>query len=134
MIIKKGAYDFSGCRNEQAFKKSFINRCMNTKKLYAFCIETSETEAGFPDVMYLNKEDKTANFHEFKYTHADGKIKFEPTQPSFYRRHPDMPIDIIAYDSINNAVHLFSTTELFKEGSDYHINEKAEVNISKVFK
>ena len=77
--------DYIDCQNEQQFKMKWlkINGLPNFTK---FCIETEETVKGFPDAMFIDNDTKQTWFAEFKFTKT-GKIKFQPTQPSFYKKY-----------------------------------------------
>ena len=112
------------CKDEQDFKKLYC--IAELKKKYQdcvqriFCIETEETVAGFPDVMEL-LIDRTirAHFYEFKFSDRRGNIKFQPTQPAFYKMYPEMEICVVAYNCVSKRVHLFSTNEIFDKDSPY---------------
>ena len=129
-MILKTDVDYSKCKNEQEFKMLFLKSAKDRKDFFTFCIETEETVKGFPDVLYIKKSDAQASFEEFKYTKT-GKIKFQPTQPAFYKQYFTLPITIIAYDAKTDKVHTFMTYELFDRNSPYYMNEKAEVDLNK---
>ena len=59
------------------------------------------------------------------------KIKFQPTQPSFYKKYCHLPIKVIAYNAKTDKVHTFMTYELFMKASPYYMNERAEVDLNK---
>lgn len=88
---------------------------------------------GFPDVMSVCRETTKSIFFEFKFTKT-GKIKFQPTQPAFYKAHSDMNIWIVAFNRKTGNVHEFYAKELFNNKSAYRLNLKAEVNLNKVEK
>lgn len=121
--------DYTDCQNEQQFKMKWlkINELPNFTK---FCIETEETVKGFPDVMFIDNDTKQAHFAEFKFTKT-GKIKFQPTQPAFYKKYNGLPITIIAYNAKTDKVHTFMANELFMKASPYYMNERAEVDLNK---
>lgn len=100
------------------------------RDLTTFCIETEETVKGFPDVMRISNEDKTVTFVEFKFTKT-GKIKFQPTQPAFYKKYYHLPVKIVAYNAKTKCLHQFMEEHLFRKGSPYEMNEKAEVDLCK---
>ena len=100
-----------------------------TDTVYHFCIETEETVKGFPDVMEIHKLDLTTTLLEFKFTKT-GKIKFQPTQPAFYKSHPELRIYVLAYNAKTRQLHVFEAGLLFREGA-YKMNEKAEVDLCK---
>lgn len=125
--------DYIWGQNEQQFKMKYINAILKPQFEKVFCIETEETVKGFPDVMCLAERKRVqpiAFFFEFKYSNAQGKIKFQPTQPAFYKANNDvMHIIIVAYNKKTNKVHEFTASCLFNKGSPYYMNEKAEVQL-----
>lgn len=120
--------NYNKCKNEQDFKMAWFKKF---KKYYAdmFCIETEETVGGFPDVMAIGYNQK-AHFFEFKFTKT-GKIKFQPTQPAFYKQHNTMDITVVAlWVKDDKAVpYQFDSHELFIKDSPFEMNEKGEVNL-----
>ena len=126
------------CRDEQEFKKLYC--VTEIKKRYhitvqkIFNIETEETVAGFPDVMELLIDSTIrAHFYEFKFSDRRGNIKFQPTQPAFYKRNPEMEICVVAYNCVSKRVHLFRTNEIFDKESPYCIIN-ARINLCNVEK
>lgn len=128
----KRTEDYAKCQNEQQFKMLWLKRNQNPNT-YFFCIETEETVKGFPDVMSVCRDTTKSIFFEFKFTKT-GKIKFQPTQPAFYKAHSDMNIWIVAFNRKTGNVHEFYAKELFNNKSAYRLNLKAEVNLNKVEK
>ena len=124
--------DYIDCQNEQQFKMKWlkINELLHFTK---FCIETEETVKGFPDVMFIDNDTKQTWFAEFKFTKT-GKIKFQPTQPSFYKKYYHLPIKVIAYNAKTLTLHYIMKEDLFRESSAYKMNEKAEVDLCKAEK
>ena len=126
------------CKEEQDFKKLYI--VSELKKKYQgtiqriFCIETEETVAGFPDVMELLIDSTIrAHFYEFKFSDKRGNIKFQPTQPAFYKMYPEMEICVVAYNCVSKRVHLFRTNEIFDKSSPYYTTN-ARINLCAVEK
>jgi hypothetical protein len=113
--------------NEQSFKMCYIK--LKPKNLTCLCIETEETIKGFPDVMVVDEQNKVY-FEEYKYTKT-GVIKFQSTQPAFYKKHKKFVIFVVAYNAKTNKVHYFPVEELFKEGSPYELTKFATVDLSK---
>ena len=127
-LISNVSDTYVTCKDEQEFKKLYC--VTELKKRNAgqkiFCIETEETVAGFPDVMEL----WTANlqtgscthtlFYEFKISDLSGSIKFQPTQPAFYKHNSELPIKVVAYNRFSKRVHVFSTNEIFDKNSPYY--------------
>lgn len=126
--------DFLSCHNEQQFKMKYISSVLKKAGYsYVFPIETEETVRGFPDVMCLTVQEGKilSDFYEFKISDKSGKIKFQPTQPAFYKAHKDLNVSVIALNKSTGNVHTFKVSELFKEGSAYSMNIKAEVDLNK---
>lgn len=137
-VIDKATDTYLTCKEEQDFKKLYC--VTEIKKKYEntvqkiFNIETEETVAGFPDVMELLIDSTIrAHFYEFKFSDNRGNIKFQPTQPAFYKRNPEMEICVIAYNCISKRVHLFRTKEIFDKESPYYTNN-ARINLCAVEK
>ena len=101
-------------KDEAAFKAAVIKE-WNKKSLYytRFEIENEEKEPGMPDVLSISgKRSCPAYFTEFKRSDEKGVIKFEKTQPLFYRQHNDLPIEILAWDVPRNRVVLITPEEV----------------------
>lgn len=137
-VIDKATDTYLTCKEEQDFKKLYC--VTEIKKKYEntvqkiFNIETEETVAGFPDVMELLIDSTIrAHFYEFKFSDNRGNIKFQPTQPAFYKRNPEMEICIIAYNCVSKRVHLFRTKEIFDKDSPYYTTN-ARINLCAVEK
>ena len=124
--------DYIGCQNEQQFKMKWL-KINGLPNFTQFCIETEETVKGFPDVMFIDNDTKQVHFAEFKFT-KNGKIKFQPTQPAFYKKYYHLPIKVIAYNAKTSIVHYIMKEDLFRESSIYKMNEKAEVDLCKAEK
>lgn len=93
-----------------------------------YCIETEETEPGFPDVMLRNSAGGY-EFYEFKVSDANGVIKFKRSQPAFYRRNKGMNVTIIAYSNAKGETVTFKASLLFDKDSPFAINDRLEVLI-----
>lgn len=127
-LISNVSDTYAGCENEQQFKKLYC--VAELKKRNAgqkiFNIETEETVAGFPDVMELWTANLQAEsctqvfFYEFKISDLSGSIKFQPTQPAFYKHNSELPIKVVAYNRFSKRVHVFSTNEIFDKNSPYY--------------
>ena len=117
---------YVSCENEQQFKKLYcvteLKRRNTGQKI--FNIETEETVAGFPDVMELVTISAGSCtqvfFYEFKISDLSGSIKFQPTQPAFYKHNSELPIKVVAYNRFSKRVHVFSTNEIFDKNSPYY--------------
>jgi hypothetical protein len=143
-VIENVSDDYAGCTDEQNFKKLYCvcrirggaeHRVKGSVIQKIFCIETEETVAGFPDVMELitGRESTVARFYEFKISDSKGNIKFQSTQPSFYRDNSELNIRVIAYNRESRRVHRFSPDEIFKRDSPY-FTVTGRINLSAVEK
>lgn len=136
--------DFVTCENEQQFKKLYC--AMKINKSYrakigdvqkTFCIETEETVAGFPDVMELVTVNTGggmityAKFYEFKISDKNGNIKFQPTQPAFYKQNDELNIKVVAYNRFSKRVHLFRARDIFDNTSPYNTTN-GKINLNEV--
>lgn len=116
-------------KNEKEFKRYMIETMKGTKRyLGIFEIETEETVLGFPDVLAITSENR-AVLYEFKYSNKQGVIKFQPTQPSFYKENKKLDIEIIAFDTRCNSYHLILASELFMENGMYKISDNGKVKL-----
>ena len=139
-IIENVTDDYVNCKDEQAFKKLYCvsrlkQRASATATQKLFCIETEETVAGFPDVMELTTfcGKTTARFFEFKISDSSGTIKFQSTQPSFFKNNWELDIEVVAYNRHTKRVHLFSPDEIFDKDSPYY-TATGRINLTKVEK
>ena len=129
--------DFADCHTEQPFKMKYINLKMKKMKSNSkiFCIETEETCAGFPDVIELNTISAGSCtqifFYEFKCSDRNGNIKFQSTQPAFYKANSELGVKVIAYNQYSRRVHLFSANEIFNKDSPYYTTT-ARINLNGV--
>lgn len=116
-------------KNEKEFKRYMIEVLKGTKSfLGIFEIETEETVLGFPDVLAITNENK-AVLYEFKYSNKQGVIKFQPTQPAFYKENNKLDIEILAFDVRFNNYHIIQACELFTEKSRYKISDNGKVKL-----
>ncbi len=116
-------------KNEKEFKRYMIEVLKGTKSfLGIFEIETEETVLGFPDVLAITNENKAA-LYEFKYSNKQGVIKFQPTQPAFYKANKELDIEIIALDIRFNNYHIIQACELFTEKGRYKISDNGKVKL-----
>ena len=82
-------------KNEADFKKDFVD-ALRKEGYTVFCVETEETEPGFPDVMAIH--DGMTSFFEMKITDKKGIFKMQKTQPVFYKRYPNLDITVVVHD------------------------------------
>lgn len=98
---------YSECKTEQAFKMEWLRRNKG-KYLAAFPIETEETVKGFPDVLLIEEGkggDQTPFFVEFKRA-RDGRVTFQPTQPSFYKRNGRLFISVVSLVELKGKTYV----------------------------
>ena len=88
---------------ENKLKQDVIKaRERHDPRLVHFCIETEETEPGFPDVLSILG--RTYVFIEFKVSDDQGYLTFTRAQPLFYRRNNTARIVIMAWDVPNRRL------------------------------
>jgi hypothetical protein len=73
-----------------------------------FCIESPDTAAGFPDVLAANDRGKY-ELYEFKVSDDKGVLKFEKTQPLFYKQHSGLRMMVVAWDVPKQSLAFVST-------------------------
>ena len=132
---------YEECKTEQAFKMEWIRR--NKGNFIAvFPIETEETVKGFPDVLGIRETgvmDKELNvvakvqtpcFMEFKLAKR-GRIKFQPTQPSFYKAHKELDISVVSLAEYYGKYYIvnFPVSALFEKNGSFELNEMNEVDL-----
>ena len=83
-------------KNEADFKKDFV-ALLRESGCTVFCIETEETEPGFPDVLAI--KDGETKFLELKITDRKGIFKMQKTQPRFYKMYPNLHIAVVVWDN-----------------------------------
>ena len=134
-VISSVSDTYASCKSEQEFKKLYIAKHKKDTNHKIFCIETEETVAGFPDVIELvtisARSCTQAFFYEFKFSDKNGNIKFQPTQPAFYKHNSELLINVVAYNRFSKRVHVFSTNEIFNKDSPYY-TAKGRINLNDV--
>lgn len=132
---------YEECKTEQAFKYEWIKRHKGDY-LKLFCIETEETVKGFPDVLGIRETgvmDKELNvvakvqtpcFMEFKLAKR-GRIKFQPTQPAFYKAHKELDISVVSLAEYYGKYYIvdFPVSALFEKNGSFELNEMNEVDL-----
>jgi len=115
-------------KDEQEFKMYWIKqKKMELKTLFPnrtfsiFCIETNSTEKGFPDVL-VDLDTMQTMYYEFKISDKDGYIKFEKTQPPFYKKNSRMNIAVVAFNKKDNCQYSFPVSMLFNKESEFRID------------
>jgi hypothetical protein len=89
-------------KDEQGFKQDVIKSFkQNAPFSTVFEIENEEKEPGMPDLLSIERE-RPAFFTETKYADKNGVIEFQKTQSLFYRKHPKLMIQILAWDTPRN--------------------------------
>lgn len=119
-------------KNEQQFKMKFIEKSTERGAFgdKYFCIETEETEPGFPDVMKLTYENK-ASFFEMKLADSEDNFKVQRTQPLFYLNHRDLDITILVWSNKRNKMYAVTSEEVISrvlgaEGQTLNLNDFRE--------
>lgn len=132
---------YEDCKTEQEFKTEWIRRHRKEFK-ELFCIETEETVKGFPDVLGIRETDvldgkckviakvQTPSFIEFKLARK-GKIKFQPTQPAFYRAHKELDIEVVSLAEHKGKYYIvcFKAEAIFEDNGSFEINGNNEVDL-----
>ena len=132
---------YKECKTEQAFKYEWIKRHKGDY-LKLFCIETEETVKGFPDVLGIRETevmDKELNviakvqtpcFMEFKLAKR-GRIKFQPTQPAFYKAHKELDILVVSLAEYYGKYYIvsFPVSALFEKNGAFELNGMNEVDL-----
>ena len=132
---------YEECKTEQAFKTEWIRR--NKRRFIAvFPIETEETVKGFPDVLGICETDvmdkelnvvakvQTTCFMEFKLAKR-GRIKFQPTQPAFYKAHKELDISVVSLAEYYGKYYIvsFPVSALFEKKGAFELNGMNEVDL-----
>lgn len=85
--------------SERAFSKEFQNKCrLLPDVLYVFSLEDAEMNKGAPDIFTIDQSNRVT-FYELKYVGDDGMIRFQREQPLWYKRHPELLVHILIWDS-----------------------------------
>jgi len=115
-------------KSEAEFKKQQIEKWL-LLGIYdeCFCIESEETEPGFPDV--IARKDMKFDFIEFKVSDQKGMIKFQRTQPLFYKKHPRLNITITALNNFSGYVIEFPAYAIFDKDGMFALSTKNEVKL-----
>lgn len=102
-------------KNEQDFKRAWIEYLHKTEPCTVFEVENEEKEPGFPDVLCINRQTGRATFYEIKLARKSGLFKFEPTQPLFYKQHPELDISVVVFDCEQKVVTVAKAEWTLKE-------------------
>lgn len=90
-------------KNEADFKRDFMEELRKAGGT-SFCIESEETEPGFPDVLEI--KGGKAVLYEMKLANKKGIFKMQKTQPRFYKTYPNLKIYVVIWD---NGMHNYLT-------------------------
>jgi hypothetical protein len=83
---------------EARFKKDLIKRWeARNDGWHYFCVESPDTMRGFPDVLAISDRGRY-QLYELKVSDNKGFIKFERTQPLFYKKHDGVHALVVAWD------------------------------------
>jgi hypothetical protein len=115
--------------DEATFKKQKVEKWKTSGTFESvFCIETEETETGFPDVLAIDKV-HVSQLYEFKVSDARGIIKFERGQPLFYKKYPHLNVEIVALDNRTGETVFIPSAALFDPNSQWPIKPNREVQL-----
>jgi len=103
-MMDLGDYVGGPFKDEAEFKRAYLRFCQEeTPKTVRFEIENEEKTPGMPDILSIS--DKRAFFTELKVSDKKGVIKFEKSQPLFYKRYGGViDIIILAWDKRFNRI------------------------------
>ena len=132
---------YKECKTEQSFKMEWIRRNKG-RYIAVFPIETEETVKGFPDVLGICETDvmdkelsvaakvQTPCFMEFKLAKR-GRIKFQPTQPAFYKAHKELDISVVSLAEYYGKYYIvdFPVSALFEKNGIFELNGMNEVDL-----
>lgn len=132
---------YEDCKTEQAFKMLWIKE-HRKEFMELFCIETEETVKGFPDVLGIRGTDvmdkefnfvakvQTPCFFEFKLAKR-GRIKFQPTQPAFYKAHKELDISVVSLAEYKGKYYVvgFPVSALFEDNGAFELDGMNEVDL-----
>lgn len=120
-------------RSEQEYKMWKLKKLWSNphSRTEYVCIESPITAKGFPDtiVQRITKQKKKYYFIEFKISDEYGNIRFQKTQPPYYRSHKTFPLLIFAFNRKTGKEVHFSAKCLFLESSKYYLNGKLTIKV-----
>lgn len=83
---------------EERFKQDALRAWRNLRDGWSyFCIESPGTADGFPDVLAVSDRGRYQLF-EFKVSDSEGCVRFQKTQPLFYKKNAGLTMFILAWD------------------------------------
>jgi len=104
-------------RNENDFKSAVLKVWREKHPGFTrFEIENEEKEPGMPDCLSMSAH-HPAFFTEFKISNARGVIEFQKTQPLFYKQHPKLITNILAWDRKHERVVSIDPKEVIEARS-----------------
>lgn len=99
-------------KDEAAFKMAVIKAWQERAAWFTRIeIENEEKAPGMPDVLSISNK-HPAYLTEFKISDDKGVIKFQKTQPLFYKRHKNLSIGILAWDRQHKRVVYIEPSEV----------------------
>ena len=109
---------------EKEFELGHVKKLQDEDRHLAYyMIETEETQAGFPDVLVVSRAPGNgSSYLEYKVSDNKGRIKFQKSQPIFYRKNKFLSITIVALDARTNTIVMFSADSLFDNTSKYKLD------------
>jgi hypothetical protein len=98
MRIIEGLVTRNTFRNEADFKRAVVKTWQQSLLYRVIELENEEKAPGMPDVLLISQT-LPAILTEFKIASINGYIKFQKTQPLFYRQNRGLLISILAWDT-----------------------------------
>jgi Holliday junction resolvase len=112
MVVRKGELE-GPFKSEKQFKAAVIAWYKSRPEIdYVFEIENEEKEPGMPDLLVTSGSEYS--MVEVKFSSKSSTIKFQKSQPLFYRRHPYLNVVIIAWDSQRNCAVQIEPAEILE--------------------
>jgi hypothetical protein len=99
-------------KQESDFKAAVLKKWRTDSPwITRFEIENEDKAPGMPDCLSVSNK-LPAFFTEFKISDSKGVIKFQKTQPLFYKQNSDLLIDILAWDAPRQRVVSLAPSDL----------------------
>ena len=123
-------------KSENDFKAAVLSHWLAfVRHVEIFEIENQEKEPGMPDVLIFPHQAQVAvptlkpGLVEFKISDANSVIRFQKSQPLFYKKYPNVLIYIVAWDVPRNRLVQISAEEILANKSlTYKLPEVLDEN------
>ena len=121
-------------KSEQEYKMNKIRELCSNPVISTdyVLVESPLTASGFPDLLLQRVHPsgkKKYYFIEFKISDESGAIKFQNTQPAYYRRHSTFPFLIFAFNRKTGREVHFTTKALFNPSHKYYLNNTLRLRL-----